>query len=588
LFWVILAGVTFVTPGCGGGQGSPPPPKISLGNLGAYYGVGSQLNLTYAIAGEGSFTLLANGTGFTSSSVIEWNGVLLVTTFGDSVDLAAAVSASLIATPGTASITVTDSSSHATSNTLPFGIASLASASAGVIQLITIATDGTPANGDSLVAPSINADGRYVAFQSAATNLVPGPASGFQDIYLRDTCLGAAPPSCTPSTTRVSVTSDGSPTNGHSYDSSISGDGRFVAFDSSATNILPETTLCGSTACAFLRDTCNGVAAACSPSTTLISVALDGTTGNGGSPWMSAGGRFVAFDSSSTNIVSGDTNNAEDVFARDTCYGAPMGCTPGTIRVSVSSEGVQGNTDSHGQAIDGVGRFVAFASYATNLVLGDTVAPGMFIRDTCMGASSCMPSTTRGDVATDGTQPNQSIFYAIPAISSDGRLVAFGSGATNLVSMNVKGQGNIYVRDTCAGAPAGCLPSTSLASLANDGTAANCGSPSQGLSMSASGRFVAFDSIATNLVPGDTFPACGFEDVFIRDTCFGVASGCVPSTVRASVANTRNPGTQADNISGYPAISGDGHYVVFLSAATNLVPGGTNGHQMVFLAKTGF
>jgi hypothetical protein len=82
--------------------------------------------------------------------------------------------------------------------------------------------------------------------------------------------------------------------------------------------------------------------------------------------------------------------------------------------------------------------------------------------------------------------------------------------------------------------------------------------------MSSNGRFIAFDSIATNLVPGDGFPACGFEDIFVRDTCFGVASGCNPSTVRVSVTNTPNPGTQANGLSGYPAISGDGHYAVFL------------------------
>jgi hypothetical protein len=156
-----------------------------------------------------------------------------------------------------------------------------------------------------------------------------------------------------------------------------------------------------------------------------------------------------------------------------------------------------------------------------------------------------------------------------------------------LVSQNVNGKGNVYVRDTCTGAPAGCVPTTSLASLANDGTVANCGSPSQGVSMSSDGRFVAFDSIATNLVPGDGFPACSFEDVFVRDTCFGVTTGCVPSTVRVSVTNQPNPETPGFSISGYPAISGDGHYIVFLSASTNFFAG-TNGNQMVFLAKTGF
>jgi len=193
----------------------------------------------------------------------------------------------------------------------------------------------------------------------------------------------------------------------------------------------------------------------------------------------------------------------------------------------------------------------------------------------------------RVDVTASGGEPNNGVFnLSIPAISSDGRLVAFSSTATNLVSTNVNGMGNIYVRDTCAGATSGCTPTTSLVSLGNDGSVGNWSSGNQ--SMTADGRFVAFASLASNLVPGDTFPAGGFKDIFVRDTCYGVASGCTPSTVRVSVTNTPNPETQANDISDYPAMSADGHYVVFLSAATDLVPGGSNGHQMVFLAKTGF
>jgi len=579
----LMALLATVGSGCGGGQSGtqvqpPPPPAITV----------TTLVPSYAVAGGGAFTFFVDGTGFTSASVVKWNGTTVSTTFGTDQILTASIPSSLIATPGMATITVADPNSGAASNAQPFGIASPAAATAGVVQLITIATDGSPANADSLVAPSINADGRYVAFQSAATNLVPGPASGFQDIYLRDTCLGSAPSGCVPSTTRISFTSDGSPTNGHSYDSSVSGDGRFVAFDSSATNILPGTGLCGSTACVFLRDTCNGAAVGCIPNTTLVSVAVDGTTANGGSPWISsANDRFIAFDSSSTNVVNGDTNGFEDSFVRDTCFGAPSGCTPSSVIVSTSSSGVEGNSNSHGQATDAIGRFVAFQSYATNLVANDSTAPGMFLRDTCVGAQiQCVPATTRVDVSTDGTQANNGIFAPTPALTSDGRLVAFSSTATNLVATNVGGMGNIYVRDTCAGAPSGCTPTTSLVSLGNDGSAGNSSSGNQG--MSADGRFVAFASLASNLVPGDSETAGGFKDIFVRDTCFGVASGCNPSTVRVSVTNTPNPATQANDISDYPAISGDGHYAVFLSAATNLVPGGTNGHGMVFLAKTGF
>jgi hypothetical protein len=225
------------------------------------------------------------------------------------------------------------------------------------------------------------------------------------------------------------------------------------------------------------------------------------------------------------------------------------------------------------------------------MVPNEATVPGVFIRDTCVGAAaSCTPNTIRVDLATDGTQPNNFASTDTPTVSGNGRLVAFGSGATNLVSTNVQGKSNVYVRDTCNSAPTGCNASTDLVSLANDGSVGNCGSPgfNGGLSMSADGRFVAFGSIATNLTPDDGFPACGWEDIFVRDTCFGV-TGCFPSTVRVSVVDTPNPGISANAISTYSAMSADGHYVVFLSAATSLLPGTAgNGHALVYIAKTGF
>jgi Tol biopolymer transport system component len=107
--------------------------------------------------------------------------------------------------------------------------------------------------------------------------------------------------------------------------------------------------------------------------------------------------------------------------------------------------------------------------------------------------------------------------------------------------------------------------------------------------MSATGRFVAFASLANNLVPGDTFPINGWKDIFVRDTCFGAPTGCTPSTVRVSVANyPGNFATQSNGINDYPRISADGHYVVFLSASTNYLVTGGDGYDMVYLAKTGF
>jgi archaellum component FlaF (FlaF/FlaG flagellin family) len=111
----------------------------------------------------------------------------------------------------------------------------------GVIQLVSAAPDGTPGNGHTYTPPCVSTDGRYVAFQSDSTNLVPGSGSGFTDIYIHDTCLGAQA-GCTPATTRVSVANDGSLPNGNSRSPAISANGRYVAFDSSATNLFPGST----------------------------------------------------------------------------------------------------------------------------------------------------------------------------------------------------------------------------------------------------------------------------------------------------------------------------------------------------------
>jgi trimeric autotransporter adhesin len=579
-----------VLAGCGGGGtgsqgGSPPPPKITLtdvGPLNSAYAGG-----TWVVAGGPSFTLLASGSGFTSTSEIQWNGQTLATMFGSDTNLSATVPDTLVANPGTASIAVSDSSSGVTSNALPFGIASPATKTAGVIQMITVAPDGSPANSDSLVAPSISTTGRYVAFQSNATNLVAGVSSSYEDIFERDTCIGA-PSGCTPSTILISSTYDGSPVDGQSRDSAISGNGRYVSFDSSADNILPNTSICPISACVFLRDTCIGAPSGCAPTTTLISIAMDGTTADGGNPAITPDARYVTFESSSPDVADGNPGGYQNIFERDTCIGAPAGCTSGTVLISQSSSGVVGNENSHPSSVSSDGRFVAFQSYSTNLVPNDTsVWSDIFVRDTCIGAPvSCIPSTTRESVSTDGTQENNGLDYeVVPSISSDGRLVAWASTATNMVAQNVNGHSDIYLRDTCTGAPVGCTPTTSLASLGNDGSIPNFGQNNQ--SMSADGRFVAFASLASNLVPGDTVTPGTWKDIFVRDTCFGASAGCKPSTVRVSVAITPYD-TQSNAINDLPRISGDGHYIVFMSAATNYLSDGGNGHEMVYLAKTGF
>jgi len=564
--------------GCGGAGAPPnpaPPPTIT------------SLSPPSAAAGSAAFTLTVSGTGFEPASVVDWNGSPRTTMSQSASVLTVAIPAADVASPGTATVTVVNPPPGGTSNALTFTVNSGTTPRAGVIGVVSVATDGTQGNGNSGL-PAISTNGRFAAFVSLATNLVTGNTNGFSNVFLRDTC-GGAQAGCTPSTVAVSMAPDGTLGNGDSGESigfvsapSISADGRFVAFASSATNLVLGDT--NGARDIFVRDTCVRAPAGCIPNTTRVSVATDGIQANGDSrdASISADGRFVAFSSVATNLVPGDTNNSEDIFVRDTCFGAPVGCTLSTTRVSVATDGTQGNDGSFSPSISADGHFVAFASYATNLAPNDTnIAVDVFVRDTCMGVSpGCTPSTSLISVATNGNSANFGSVF--PSISPDGRFVAFPSFATNLIPGGTTNAGysDIFVRDTCLGANVGCTPRTTLVSVSTDGAQGNKISALP--SISAQGRFIAFDSDATNLVPGDTN---GFTDIFVRDTCAGAPPGCTPTTVRVSVAAD---GTQGNFNDGPGAISRDGHFVVFGSGASNLVPDGTNGKSQVFLTATGF
>jgi len=285
-----------------------------------------------------------------------------------------------------------------------------ANACRGVAQPVSVSGTGEPANA-TCWSPSLNADGRYVAFTSAATNLVPGDTNGFDDIFVRDRLLGA--------TERVSVSSDGTEANSSSFSGDISADGRFVAFASDASNLVPGDT--NGVGDVFVHERLTGV-------TERVSVSSHGGEGNGASynAYISADGRFVSFDSSATNLVAGDTNDVTDVFVRDRATGL-------TERVSVSGAGEQANAECGGGGISADGSRITFDSRADNLVPGDTNAvPGdyftgwdIFLRDRATG------QTIRVSVASDGSQADGSSFAS--AISPDGENVAFYSLASNLL-----------------------------------------------------------------------------------------------------------------------------------------------------------
>ncbi len=387
--------------------------------------------------------------------------------------------------------------------------------------LASVANTGQPTNASAL-DPSISSDGRYVVFSSAATNLVSTVTPGLSEVYLRDTCLGTSG-GCTPSTALVSVASDDvSAANGASTRPYISPDGQYIVFVSTATNLVSQATTGAPEI--YLRSTCLNSTSSCTPTTTLVSLAPDGTTpadGTSDNPVVSSGGRYVAFQSTATNLVSTPTSGSRQIFWRDTCTGAPSGCTPSTSLVSIgsgASGGGPGNGASTEPAISAGGRYVVFSSLATNLI-GSGFVSGtpqqVYERDMCAGTSGCAPSTALISVAAGGSSPaNSAAEY--PATDQSGRYVLFASKASNLSSTKTNGYEQIFARDTCFGA-SGCTPSTALISVAADGTTLGNGD-SLYPAITTQAHFAAFLSFADNLVGDDSTPT--YEDIFLSVTSF--------------------------------------------------------------------
>jgi Tol biopolymer transport system component len=265
--------------------------------------------------------------------------------------------------------------------------------------------------------PAISADGRFVAFSSHASDLVPGDTNNRADVFVHDRQTGT--------TERVSVASDGSEADDGSYRVSVSADGRFVGFDSDASNLVDDDT--NNTWDAFVHDRQTGT-------TERVSLASDGSGGNSGSyrPSLSADGHLVAFTSYASDLVPGDTNDDGDVFVYDRQAGT-------TERVSLASDGTEGNDASFDQLISADGRYVTFESLAHNLVSGNTFGTDIFVHDRHTGW------TTLVSVASDGTAANST--SNSPSISADGSVVAFGSLATNLAAGDTNGARDMFVHE---------------------------------------------------------------------------------------------------------------------------------------------
>jgi Tol biopolymer transport system component len=287
----------------------------------------------------------------------------------------------------------------------------------GVRELASVASSGAQANDESLES-AISADGRYVAFTSFASNLARNDTNARSDVFLRDRQAGY--------TERVSVASDGREADGYSWQPSVSADGRFVAFYSTATNLVPDDH--GDMQDVFVRDRQTRV-------TRRISETADGTAANGYSvqPGLSGNGRYVAFVSAADNLAPGDTNGLIDVFVKDLQ-------TNSVERVSVSSSGTQGNGGSYEPALSADGRYVVFESFASNLVPGDTNRSyDVFVHDRETHTTSRVSSAGNGVQADDANWT--------PSVSADGRYVAFRSDATNLVTNDGNRSSDVYVKD---------------------------------------------------------------------------------------------------------------------------------------------
>lgn len=434
------------------------------------------------------------------------------------------------------------------------GALALAAGSAGAqgITPVSVSSTGTAGNGPS-DEPSLSADGRFVAFSSAASNLVPGDTNEVTDVFVRDRV--------TAQTTRVSIGSTGAQANGESLWPSISADGRLVAFYSSASNLVPSDT--NAAGDVFVHDRQSG-------QTMRVSVATGGVQTGGAArdfPSISGNGRYVGFWSRAADLVPGDTNATGDVFLHDRQTGV-------TTRVSATASGLQGDDNSFKVSLDHDGRSVAFLSFARNLAAGgdggSTADLFVYSRDTGQHTRIGLPFDARlGGVTID---------ISATALSGDGRSVGFssrfpeGQAATGPVALSVfvhdraTGQtstvatrslsaadasfGKVSLDDTGtlltfgAGADPGCGSSTPGTATCprqvflhdrTTGATTRLDAPASGLTdegdsslsavLSRNGEVAAFASDSRVLGGADTNQA---RDVFVRDTRIDSDSDGIP------------------------------------------------------------
>ena len=581
----------------------------------------ASISPTNGQAGGSAGTLTVTGASFATNAVILFNGSPRVSTVASATSMTTLLTPADFLEAGVNQIQVINPSpGGGASNILPLSVSP--TDSAGLPVLVDVAPDGTQASSGicggaancasgaqgltlTTSGPSVNMTGEFVAFASISGNLLTNQTNSASEIYLRDTCLGVG--SCTPTTFALAISASGGVPNGPSSEPTLDSSGTDVAYTSLATNLVNYVNVSpgSSVSQIYWQPACSGSTGPCSLSTTttgsttatstpvLVSIAADSVNpGNGNSynPSISADGRYVAFVSLATNLVSNVQVDGvtPQVFLRDTCTGVtPLTqsggtCIPVTYLVSSPDGVTPGNGSSSRPVVSNLGAYVAFQSSATNL---GSAAPNpgiqeVFEQTECqITTPGCTPtmalmSTPDGTTASAGSEP---------AISFDGRFIAFASAANNLGANGVQ---QIYARDTCIGAITTCNQSTILVSSENGSVPGNNLSeyPSINSNSSGSGQFIAFASLATNFGAN---VANGVENIFVRDTCLSLVTtttSCAPGLALASQGAGSSP-SAANGNSVMPAVSGDGHTVAFLSFASNLVARDTNSLEDIFLGR---
>ncbi|MCK6447081.1 MAG: hypothetical protein L6Q99_11885 [Planctomycetes bacterium] len=417
-----------------------------------------------------------------------------------------------------------------------FALASAASAQTPT-QLVSVSSSGVQVDQPvAITTPALSDDGRFVAFQTAATNLVAGDTNGFEDVYLRDRLLGT--------TELVSRTPLGSSGNGASSNPSVSDDGRYVTFSSVASDLVANDTNGASDV--FLLDRATGVV-------TRVSELPGGVSASGASflAQVSGDGRFVAFSSEAPDLVANDSNGETDAFVRDLATGV-------IERVSVATGGAQAQGSSLVAGISDDGSVIAFVSSAGNLWPQDAnVTYDAYVHDRTNGTTELASRTPSGAASMTGLAWNA-------AISGDGSTVVFQSNAVEFEPIPPFST-QVFAFDRA---------SRSVKLVSKNFLGACAALPSTRPSISDDARFVAFESDSKNLVNLDLGPG---KDVYVVDRTTG-------EVTRGSMNVF---GTNAVGGDSYgAALSGLGTALAFASYAYDMVGGDSNGVSDVFVHDT--